>query len=595
MRPHRFFSVLIVVALIMSVVSVASAVAAPQSSATAGPKPRHRFILVAKSDAEYDQLRNDALKAGATVVNEMRQGRALVVTVPDDVKGQLAASAHAQSVAADHVVHLIQPQLAQDMGFNSSPNRVRIDMGHGGEHQKVTPDPAFTLPGLMWNVDRINAPKAWKTTTGKDTVLVGVADTGLDFTHSELAPKVADVVDLTDPTLCTDYFGASDADFAALYGGPANTDWNGHGSWIGGNIAGALDGVGINGIAPDVKLVALKISEWCGSAYDSSILNAFYYAADHGIDVVSISFGGYLDRSDPDQDAIYQAYVDAVKYAARKGTVIVAAAGNEHVRIGDGGQVISHGPLTTPGAGFTDYYGLWENPGGIPGVVDVSATGNVVNPPSNSCDPSTIGSPTNSEATCKPTSDAHPSFGVGKKNQLAYYSNYGPRIDVAAPGGARKFNLPTWDRGGTEGFPYVTTDGTNVWEDFSITSNWALEIPCFVGLGPEFYPNECYTSIQGTSMATPHASAALALIASSNREARHHPDKLIRILKDSAQDIKGNTTPVLSATDTSASDRTGAACPTGYCHLGGDRISDRDAYGAGLVDANAAVKDEHHH
>ena len=148
-----------------------------------------------------------------------------------------------------------------------------------------------------------------------------------------------------------------------LYGGPANTDWNGHGSWIGGNIAGALDGVGINGIAPDVKLVALKISEWCGYAYDSSILDAFYYAADNGIDVVSISFGGYLDRSDPDQDAIYQAYVDAVKYAARKGTVIVAAAGNEHLRIGDGGQVISHGPLTIPGDPFRGLLWLVGNPG----------------------------------------------------------------------------------------------------------------------------------------------------------------------------------------------------------------------------------------
>jgi hypothetical protein len=40
---------------------------------------------------------------------------------------------------------------------------------------------------------------------------------------------------------------------------------------------------------------------------------------------------------------------------------------------------------------------------------------------------------------------------------------------------------------------------------------------------------------------------------------------------------------VLSATDTSGGDLTGGSCPTGYCHLGGPRVSDRDAYGAGLV------------
>ncbi|MBI2757226.1 MAG: S8 family serine peptidase [Chloroflexi bacterium] len=515
----------------------------------------------------------------------MPQNNTIVVSAPNDVQAQLAASAHAQTVVPDRVEQLIQPQFAQEMGYNAAPSLNKIDMGNGGSHQNTTPDPAFTLPGLMWNVERINAPKAWKKTTGNDSVLVGVADTGLDFTHSELAPKVADVVDFTD-SLCFDYFGAGDADWAATYGGPANTDWNGHGSWIGGNIAGALDGVGINGIAPNVKLVSLKIAQWCGYAWDSSILSAFYYAADNGIDIVSISFGGYLDRSDPDQDAIYQAYVDAVAYARSKGTVIVAAAGNEHLRIGEGGQVISHGPLTIPGDPFQDYYGLWETPGGIPGVVDVSATGNVVAGASATCDPSTIGS----NATCKPAGDVHQPAGVGKKNQLTYYSNYGPRIDVAAPGGARKFNLPNADRGGTGGWPYTTADGYTAFEDFSITSNWALQIPCFYNIGPEFYPNECYSTIQGTSMATPHVSAVLALIASANKEARHNPAKLIRILKDSAQEIRGNTTQPLSATDLTAGDRTGIACPTGYCHLGGKAISDREAYGAGLVDAYAAIK-----
>ena len=72
-------------------------------------------------------------------------------------------------------------------------------------------------------------------------------------------------------------------------------------------------------------------------------------------------------------------------------------------------------------------------------MVDVAATGNVVNATSPSCAPA---DPNNSNATCKPTSDAHQPFGVGKQDQLAYYSNYGPRIDIAAPGGARKFNLP---------------------------------------------------------------------------------------------------------------------------------------------------------
>jgi subtilisin family serine protease len=247
--------------------------------------------------------------------------------------------------------------------------------------------------------------------------------------------------------------------------------------------------------------------------------------ASNRIDVVSISFGGYLDRSDPDQEANYQAYINAVVYAQRKGTVIVAAAGNEHLRIGAGGQVISRGPLTAPGDPFQDYYGLWETPGGVTGVVMVSATGNVVNAASDSCEAGTFET---SYATCKPRSDAHQPFGVGRQNQLTYYSNYGPRIDIAAPGGARKFNLPLSDRGGTPGWPATVADGYTAWEDFSITSNWALEIPCYYGLGAEFYPDECYSTIQGTSMATPHVSAVLALIASSKKWTRHNPGLMVQ-------------------------------------------------------------------
>ncbi|HUH96626.1 MAG TPA: S8 family serine peptidase [Anaerolineales bacterium] len=595
MNIRKAFALLSSLVILVGMIGVIPATAA---GPTPPPHPfgrGYRYILVAKSSADYDQLRADAIGRGATVVEELRQANTLVVSAPNDLRSQLAASSHVQSVGTDGIRYLIQPQLAQEMGFKASPSLDRQDLGFGGKISKVKPDPAFSLPGLMWDFSRIGAPQAWKVNAGDPSVLVGVADTGLDYTHSELASQVVDVEDFTtteDPPLCSTYFGYSDSDFATMFGGPATTDWNGHGSWIGGNIAAAMDGVGINGIAPNVKLVALKISQWCGYAYDSSILDAFYYAADHGIDVVSISFGGYLDRTDPDQDAIYQDYVNAVAYARSKGTVIVAAAGNEHLRIGAGGQVLNHGPLTTPGTApsdFVDYFGLWETPGGIPGVVDVSATGDVVNPPSRNCDPGTIGSPADSEATCKPKSDAHQPFGVGRQNQLAYYSNYGPRIDVAAPGGARKFNLPTWDRGGTEGFPYVSTDGTNSWEDFSITSNWALEIPCFINIGPQFYANECYTSIQGTSMATPHASAVLALIASSNPKARHHPALLIGILKASALNVHGNATPGLSASDTSAADRTGDDCPTGYCHLGGRPISDLEAYGAGLVNALTAV------
>jgi hypothetical protein len=91
-------------------------------------------------------------------------------------------------------------------------------------------------------------------------------------------------------------------------------------------------------------------------------------------------------------------------------------------------------------------------------------------------------------------------------------------------------------------------------------------------------------------MATPHVSATLALISSARPTLQGDVDALVAELKQSAQNVHGNTTQPVSATDTSAGDQSGEACSTGFCHLGGDPISDGDAYGAGLIDAARAVR-----
>jgi subtilisin family serine protease len=566
---------------------------APAANA-AGPaqnsKPG-RYIVVARTAADYQALRTKAVRQGAKVAQDIPKLRTMAVEGSSTVRASFASDSRVAAVATDGIKKIttadpLKSNLAAP-GLRSARQLRAKAPAAASPVSGINPDPAWDYKGLLWNYRRIGLPEGWRHTAGSPDVTVGVADTGLDYTHSELSSKVAKVVDFTteeNPPLCKTFFGVSDQDLAAQFGGPPDTDWNGHGSWIGGNIAAALDGQGVNGIAPKVNLVALKISQWCGSAYDSTLLDAFVTGADLGLDVISISFGGYTDRSDPEQEAIYQAYVEAVRYARAEGTQIVASAGNEAVRIGEGGRVLSHGPLTSPGTEFEDLFGLYETPGGIPGVVDVSATNNVVVPSSATCPPGTTGTASNPNATCKPASDPHQAAGQGRRDQLAYYSNYGPRIDIAAPGGARKFNLPLWDRGGTPGFPYTTEDLTNAWQTFSTTSNWAVQIPCFTfTVGSGFPQGQCYSTIQGTSMATPHVSAALALIASAHPGLRHRPQALVsRLLRQANPDVH-NTTQVLSATDTSPGDLNGTPCPTGYCHLGGARVSDSDAYGAGLV------------
>jgi lantibiotic leader peptide-processing serine protease len=589
--------------LVVTTVLAVLAAMLPQL-ASAGPKGASgRYLVVARSSADYGALRAKAVREGAHVLRDLPQANTIVVSASATTRSALAADRRALGVAKDQRRQLTSERSKPNLSAPGlrGATQLKAKAPAATSAAGINPDPAFDHKGLLWDYRRIGLPQGWKTTAGSPKVTIGVADTGLDFTHRELRSKVKRVIDFTgleDPPICETFFGGiSDADLAAEFGGPEKTDWNGHGSWIGGRIAAALNGTGINGIAPKVNLVALKISQWCGSAYDSTILAAFLTAADLGLDVVSISFGGTLDRSDPDQDAAYRAYMDAVVYARGKGTVIVASAGNDHVRVGAGGRVLSHGPTATPApppGEFDDIFGQYQVPGGVPGVVDVSATGRVVVPSSASCPPGTIGDPGDPNAdppvapdfnaTCKPRSDAHHAAGQGKINQLAYYSNYGPRIDLAGPGGARKFNLSNFDRGGTPGFPYTLDDLTNAWQVFSTTSNWAVEIPCFTfTAGSGFPQGECYSTIQGTSMAAPQVSGSLALVASAHPSLRKHPGRLIARLKRLANDGPTNYTRALSATDTSPGDLTGLPCGTGFCHLTGPRISDNDAYGAGLV------------
>ena len=582
---------------VVALLVLAGLAVASSASAGATPAASGRFIVIARSSSDYAAMHSNLSSAAQKVVLSMPQINTDVVVGNVDV-ASLSSNSHVMRVIPDRIETIAPPTQKADL-FGASKTKTAIRGGLTTAKEKVGGDPALTLPGLMWNLHRINAVGAWQKTIGAGEVTVGVADTGLDYTHVELQNQVTQVEDFTtteDPVICD----PSDHRLAHQLGAPADDlDFNGHGSWIGGNIAGELNGTGINGIAPGIKLVSLKISGWCGSAYDSTILNAFLWAADHGLDVVSISFGGYLDRSDSNQDALYNLYVSTVQYAHDLGTTIVAAAGNEHTRIGAGGQVISHGILDIPPGG-TDYFGLYELPGGVPGVVDVSATGNVVKGTSANCPDDALAA--GGFTWCKPASDRHQPAGVGKKNQLTYYSNYGPRIDVAGPGGARKFNVPAADRGGTPGWPYTginslfggtsVSDGYHAWEAFSITSNWAQEIPCFtLNDQPEFPDDQCYSIIQGTSMATPHASAVVALIASAHPEMRHDVDALVAKLKSSAQKVTGNKTGKMSATDTSNTDLTNLPCTFGYCHLNNNQpVPDSEAYGAGLVDAAAAVR-----
>lgn len=170
---------------------------------------------------------------------------------------------------------------------------------------------------------------AWKTTRGKGTV-IAVIDNGFDIDHEEFRPK-SKIVAPRDAT--------KDSDDPR----PGNSDH--HGTACAG-VACANGTVGASGVAPEAKLMPIRLASVLGSQVEAE---AFVWAADHGADVISCSWGPLDgDWSNPNDPLHHQSIglPDstrlAIEYAATrgrdgKGCVVVFAAGNGNESVDNDG------------------------------------------------------------------------------------------------------------------------------------------------------------------------------------------------------------------------------------------------------------------
>jgi subtilisin family serine protease len=153
-----------------------------------------------------------------------------------------------------------------------------------------------------------------------------------------------------------------------------------HGTHVAGEIAGAKNGIGITGVAPGVKVAGIKVANPDGFFYTEAVVCGFVWAAEHGVDVTNNSY--YTDpwyfncADDPDQKALVEAVRRASQYAERKGTVNVAAAGNENYDLASHSITDPVSPNDgTPSDRVIDPHRCFDIPTQLPGVVTVAATG----------------------------------------------------------------------------------------------------------------------------------------------------------------------------------------------------------------------------
>jgi subtilisin len=197
---------------------------------------------------------------------------------------------------------------------------------------------------MDWSLTAFGIPELWQHATGKG-IKVAVLDTGCAMLHPDLKEQICAHKDFTKSPV-----------------GPG--DSNGHGTHCCGVIAAKKNGVGIVGVAPDACLIVGKVLSDSGGGSTKNIVAGIKWAVSQKADIISMSFGS--PSSCPDIEA-------ALKYAASKGVILIAAAGNE-------------GP-----------------------------------------DPETVGYPARYETVLSVAA-------VDSNNRIAKFSSRGPQVDVAAPG-----------------------------------------------------------------------------------------------------------------------------------------------------------------
>ncbi|EHP83704.1 peptidase S8 and S53 subtilisin kexin sedolisin, partial [Geobacter metallireducens RCH3] len=157
-----------------------------------------------------------------------------------------------------------------------NPHVTFVEENYLAEQTMVPNDPSYAS---QWHLPKIAAPAGWDISTGSSSVDIAILDSGVDPSHPDLAGKLL-------------------PGFNFVFNNTDTHDVTGHGTKVAGS-AGAMgnNGAGVAGVAWQNQIMPLVIADSTGYATYSRMASAITYAADHGVRIINLSYGGSTSSS----------------------------------------------------------------------------------------------------------------------------------------------------------------------------------------------------------------------------------------------------------------------------------------------------------
>lgn len=248
------------------------------------PYAAGELIVTYKEDASEKAVLSAEQETGARVEEKLPEVDARLVELPK-VKEEGSDEAREQDLEN------AKKELENDPAVES------VDYNYVYTGNYTPRDPKFNL---QWGLKKTGFQKAWDRSRG-GSVRIAIVDSGAHMNHRDLRGKLAVGWDFRNDNATIE-------------------DLNGHGTHVAG-IAGARTSnrTGVAGGCPNCRLVIAKAMDKNLYGYDNDISEAIIWSSKKGAKVINLSLGGQA------KSAVLQ---NSIKYAVRRGAVVVAAGGN---------------------------------------------------------------------------------------------------------------------------------------------------------------------------------------------------------------------------------------------------------------------------